>query len=267
MLQAPDYSQSHNRYSYVLNNPLKYIDPSGMEGRGYDWMNEAMGAYWEENGIHSNAEERYNEWFEKGSNAVHDVNVNGKVVGTFNTMHEARETADMFKMGFILPDIEIKDVPTKGHALVQYTLDHLDDYARGRANNGGNDWAQKTQTGLGAFDLAHGAKEELINYAAKSSPAINEMQYVKAVKVASKGLFGAQALISTYQTYDAFRTNNANAWSVAGKAGLDITIGAISTFGGPVGWGVGAVYFIGDAAGWWGNWGQPTSSPLNINKK
>ncbi|MBQ8959086.1 MAG: VCBS repeat-containing protein, partial [Bacteroidales bacterium] len=28
-IQAPDYSQSFNRYSYCLNNPLKYTDPSG----------------------------------------------------------------------------------------------------------------------------------------------------------------------------------------------------------------------------------------------
>jgi RHS repeat-associated protein len=28
-IQAPDYSQSFNRYSYVFNNPLKYTDPSG----------------------------------------------------------------------------------------------------------------------------------------------------------------------------------------------------------------------------------------------
>jgi RHS repeat-associated protein len=27
--QAPDFTQSHNRYSYCLNNPLKYSDPSG----------------------------------------------------------------------------------------------------------------------------------------------------------------------------------------------------------------------------------------------
>ncbi|MFN3554947.1 MAG: RHS repeat-associated core domain-containing protein [Bacteroidales bacterium] len=28
-VQAPDYTQSFNRYSYVWNNPLKYTDPSG----------------------------------------------------------------------------------------------------------------------------------------------------------------------------------------------------------------------------------------------
>ena len=29
VIQFPDFSQSHNRYSYVLNNPLAYTDPSG----------------------------------------------------------------------------------------------------------------------------------------------------------------------------------------------------------------------------------------------
>ena len=28
-MQAPDFSQSYNRYSYVWNNPLKYTDPDG----------------------------------------------------------------------------------------------------------------------------------------------------------------------------------------------------------------------------------------------
>ena len=28
-IQAPDFTQNFNRYSYVLNNPLKYTDPSG----------------------------------------------------------------------------------------------------------------------------------------------------------------------------------------------------------------------------------------------
>ncbi|MEO0814602.1 MAG: RHS repeat-associated core domain-containing protein, partial [Myxococcota bacterium] len=30
VMQAPLYSQSSNRYAYVFNNPLKYVDPTGM---------------------------------------------------------------------------------------------------------------------------------------------------------------------------------------------------------------------------------------------
>ncbi len=38
VLQMPEYSQNFNRYSYVLNNPLKYTDPSGfvIQGGGDD---------------------------------------------------------------------------------------------------------------------------------------------------------------------------------------------------------------------------------------
>jgi RHS repeat-associated protein len=49
----PENSQSYNRYSYVLNNPLKYTDPSGEYPRGngyfsvpsYGQMNSAIDAY------------------------------------------------------------------------------------------------------------------------------------------------------------------------------------------------------------------------------
>jgi hypothetical protein len=137
----------------------------------------------------------------------------------------------------------------------------------GMNGQGSNDWAQNAQTFLGAFDMAHGAKEELINYAAKSTPSINELKYVKAIKVASKGLFIAQAGISIYQAGNAFYTKNDNKWGVAGKAGLDILIGAVSVWGGPVGWLVGGIYFIGDSAGWWGNWGQPApSTRIDVNR-
>ena len=31
VLQFPENSQSYNKYSYVMNNPMKYVDPSGYE--------------------------------------------------------------------------------------------------------------------------------------------------------------------------------------------------------------------------------------------
>jgi len=40
-VQAPTYSQNYNRYSYALNNPLKYTDPSGYYyGPAKDIINE-----------------------------------------------------------------------------------------------------------------------------------------------------------------------------------------------------------------------------------
>ncbi len=36
-IQSPDFSQSFNRYAYCLNNPLKYVDPSG------EWIQYVIG--------------------------------------------------------------------------------------------------------------------------------------------------------------------------------------------------------------------------------
>jgi len=35
LIQAPYNSQSYNRYSYVMNNPLSLVDPSG-----YSWVSK-----------------------------------------------------------------------------------------------------------------------------------------------------------------------------------------------------------------------------------
>jgi hypothetical protein len=46
-IQAPDNSQSYNRYAYCMNNPLKYTDPTG-----YLWYRDNFGNwnYWAEPG-------------------------------------------------------------------------------------------------------------------------------------------------------------------------------------------------------------------------
>ena len=45
-VQSPDLTQNFNRYTYCLNNPLKYIDPSGFTYKAY--MNSVYGEgnYW-----------------------------------------------------------------------------------------------------------------------------------------------------------------------------------------------------------------------------
>jgi len=43
-VQSPGYSQSYNRYSYCLNNPLKYTDPSGYTYKPDDWDKKPTGS-------------------------------------------------------------------------------------------------------------------------------------------------------------------------------------------------------------------------------
>ena len=93
------------------------------------------------------------------------------------------------------------------------------------------------------------------------------MKYVKAVKVVSKSVFAAQAGISVYQAGSAFVTDNGNKWGVTGKAGLDIAMGAITVWDGPIGWAVGGVYFVGDMSGWWGDWGDTLKTKKQYFKK
>jgi len=45
-VQSPGNSQSYNRYSYCLNNPLKYIDPSGYTNHP-KWWDPAEAVCWE----------------------------------------------------------------------------------------------------------------------------------------------------------------------------------------------------------------------------
>ena len=40
IVPAPGNPQALNRYSYVYNNPLKYVDPSGHDPLGEDWQRE-----------------------------------------------------------------------------------------------------------------------------------------------------------------------------------------------------------------------------------
>jgi RHS repeat-associated protein len=47
-VQSPDFTQNFNRYSYCLNNPLKFTDPSGMLAKEKDEESDAaFEAYWD----------------------------------------------------------------------------------------------------------------------------------------------------------------------------------------------------------------------------
>lgn len=128
-----------------------------------------------------------------------------------------------------------------------------------------SEWTKAINYEIGGLGAGWGLKDNLFEYAAKADETIKELKYFKTVKTVTKGLFAAQVVVSGYQTFDAWknsdrdwRTNDGNKWGVTGKAALDVTMGAIGAFGGPIGWGISGVYFLGDAAGLWGNWGEAT---------
>ncbi len=114
-------------------------------------------------------------------------------------------------------------------------------------------------TGIGAFDVGQGAKGELINYAVKSSPAINDLKYVKGMKVLGGATFVTSSVISgglAINYYNNGGTNN----SVWMKSALDIGMGYVG-FLGPIGFGVSATYFLLDAGGAFQGWGDPLTTP------
>jgi hypothetical protein len=112
---------------------------------------------------------------------------------------------------------------------------------------------------IGAFDLGQGAKGELINYAAKSSPEINNLKYVKGIKVLGYSTFIGSTLITGGLTINYYLNGGTNP-SVGIKAGVDIIMGSIG-FLGPIGFGVSATYFILDVSGVFQGWGDPLLTP------
>ncbi len=70
-----------------------------------------------------------------------------------------------------------------------------------------------------------------------------------------RGVFYINTAISIYSIVDAINDGDYN---TAKKSGLDITMGALATFGGPIGLGLGTAYFVMDAF-FFGNNGIPSS--------
>lgn len=72
------------------------------------------------------------------------------------------------------------------------------------------------------------------------------LKMAKGYRVAGRAFFVGGVVMSGYQAFDLLRQGDY--YGVA-KVGLDITMGAVATFGGPIGLGIGIVYFVFDAVG------------------
>jgi RHS repeat-associated protein len=272
-------------YQFGINNPISFNDPMGNEAvqqdysaqwdeilnnlwDGADGLGGGYGGTWSPSGggggggtysyFGSDAEA-----FTAGGNCLDHFNgwgSNGSAT-SFGAAQNAYYTngGNDPNVGKLYPTVYIQGYYKNGNLNITNQADFEAQLARNAgmpfntdgtgSQMGANSWSSNANLGLGAFTTSWGSKQELINYAAKFDASINDLKYVKGVKVVSRGLFYVQAGVSIFQTGYAFANNDPNKWEVAGKSALDVTMAYIGTFGGPVGWAVSGAYFIGDATG------------------
>jgi len=204
LVQSPDFTQDYNRYSYVLNNPLKYTDPSGYTRPPFfdDYWNEYM--YLMKPGLEMRllAEENaeiFAEWFVKDvkgqwirrENAV-DVTGKGNYVNKNEVIRlEGKEAADFiwavnlfnslssyvstlisigitnYQIGFGFKNkVAFSLTIANGSAYLTWQTVII---GKPQSVGGAPEWAYDINIGIGAFNAANGLKSELLDYAVRSN--------------------------------------------------------------------------------------------------
>ncbi|WP_158975050.1 hypothetical protein [Cellulophaga sp. L1A9] len=99
----------------------------------------------------------------------------------------------------------------------------------------------------------------------------NALKRASKFKAVGKKMLWVSAAISFYEVTDVLVNDDSNKWNVTTKASIDITMGLIGFYGGPIGWLVSGTYFILDISGAFGDWGKPSGIrsdgvPYNFNQ-
>jgi RHS repeat-associated protein len=288
------YTQSYNRYSYCLNNPLKFTDPSGYNVSkiihpevvfsGTDYMSYtsysgsggvgvgggfwSKGDYYTPNDYGGYSGNRFGFSLNEPRNAINSSSSSGKTIRNV-IFSGTRANPYQNILGFYYTDgssYYYSDGPENGGIT-----------NRPQIQGGDYSWAKNTQTGMGAFDIGNSVKVGMIDYAVASSAgkSMNSLKrvdylatlgktganYVRAFKVAGVVTFVASTGISAGLMYNYYNSGGTGS-DVAVKSGIDVTMGVVGLFW-PIGTGISATYFILDAAtGGFGGYGDP----FKINK-
>ena len=262
-VQVPDFTQSYNRYSYCLNNPLQYVDPSG-ENLTFPWYRDILGI------VH---------WI----GSADDIPATGVFLGDQGVFTSNGEMRYYHADGAI-SDIQLPEVTiSRQESSIMFTpffssarFGTIDDITELQGNNPSNfhyvaPINEGYINGLNGFAMANGVKTNLIEAAARYNFSDNQMwhqfrgldkaervlRYEKALgktvggylKIASKTnviVGAASASISLYNGY-AYCRNGGQDWQVYAKIGLDIAMTGIG-FLGPVGFAISSTYFIIDVS-------------------
>ena len=120
-IQAPGFTQSYNRYSYVLNNPLKYTDPSGQitnnpyNRRGKDWHQEAS----DNDRIHSDWDRSWREYRNRISGIQNHQKIYNSNVATLRRIFGNGSFAGTGANTSSIEVGELSIIPTPNHKAIK----------------------------------------------------------------------------------------------------------------------------------------------------
>ena len=273
-VQNASSTQNYNRYSYCMNNPLKYTDPSGyyyfydFNGRQdskdvFAWIDIADGH--EGDNISAGAlgyTYQDGKYMDKATGEI----VNFNEVYSYLIDNALKENPGNVKT----VDPQYYNDLKNGYKLFSFKIFNRTELVLSNGTpelTGSNklgyylnttagtiplnqyfhindlvdfgaidrDWLDKTQITLGAFAIAHGLKEELITFAAKADPTIKSLKYYKAVKAGGVALNVVGLGFTGYDIYqNGLNTSN----------GVDFVMGCVAFVPG-WGWAVSGAYFLG----------------------
>ena len=286
-IQNAGATQFYNRYSYCLSNPLKYVDPSGNSTYGYGCNNLAQQLnynlqmednHWFQNmtGLDCQMIFINNNPFgiyDGGGGGDGGNAGGGGEDGQFTYLGGGQFSgvgASVDNKG----DIEIEwgtmEKPTLED--IVYTayynsinstnvqlLNTYEHHHKTISMGEGNNWTDSFNKWIGGASVLTGAVEHFSGTTTtignnfmlylngwQGNQYVTTSELAAIGKIASRGLFVVGTGISIYKGIDAAIQGN---YTGVAKSGIDITMGAIATFGGPPGWIIGSVYFICDATG------------------
>ena len=278
VLQAPVNAQSHNRYAYCLNNPLRYTDPSGYIhapavprwpegynppdhvddpwGGGSGWaraMTPGMTYGWWAGLPAAAYGPAFYAYF--GS----DGSRNAPPSSHFDYVYGAGGERGRVEWKYRWESKPGKIQADGGIEVIGYKEWYMEWRPAEAAEGMG--LGQGAQIGISSLGLVNGMKRELLGYAAKIDPSVGQMKYVKGVKAMGKGIGAINIGITGFAIYDDLQNRHIVTAIARGTVlGIGIASAAIPFIGWAIAGGIG----VADAI--WGddfyNWietkfGQP----------
>ena len=266
VLQAPANAQSHNRYAYCLNNPLRYTDPSGYilapaapinngkdlicdpewiggwaramtPGMTYGWLAGLPAAAYGP---------AYYAYF--GS----DGSRNAPPSSHYDHVYGAGGERGRVEWKYRWESKPGKIQADGGIEVIGYKEWYMEWVAVGNdANTGmeGGGAGRGAQIATSALGTVNGMKRELFNYAARIDPSIDHLKYVKGVKAMGKVFNIANVGMTAWACYSDIQEGHYVSASTRGIVwGIGIAAGVFIP---GVGWVVAGSIGVADAI--WGD--------------